>query len=301
MTPIVRRFAAIAGALLAMLAFGGPAAAADLVLDAGNHIVEARIDGVPVRLRVDPETAGYIILNADAARRIGLRRSMIGARTTVGPVRISGSTKVARVAIGSTEGRRRLIWTDRVAAQDADGLIGPADMPFDHVVFRLRPPTGTERTLTLPMDFERSTGLFHDLTIGGQAITFRISTIRTDSIATAAAGALLAAHHGGAWAGEPGEQMIKYGVMRPVRPMSFTRAPSIAGVPMQRVTIRTSDNRGNAALPADAGADPDEIVVTGSNGRQRPRYHVSLGLDWLASCSSLSWDNRARRMTLSCT
>ena len=287
-------------ALLCCALPAAPASAADLVLEPGNHIVEGRINGVPVRLRVDPETAGYIILNGAAAQRIGLRRSMIGARTTIGPVSISGSTKVARVAIGGVEGRRRLIWTDREAAAGADGLIGPADMPFDRVVFRLRQPAAGERTLELPMEFERSAGLFYRSAEGEQPILYQISTIRPDSIATGAAGALLAARYSGTWSGEPGEQMIKYGVVRPVRPLALGQPPAIANVAIPRLVVRTSDNRGNATLPTDASADPDEIVVTGNVGRQRARYHVSLGLDWLSGCSSIAWDNRTRRMTLSC-
>ena len=52
-------------------------------------------------------------------------------------------------------------------------------------------------------------------------------------------------------------------------------------------------------LPAEGGADPDEIVVT-ANSRQKPRYVLSLGRDWLAPCSSMTWDNRTRLLALSC-
>jgi len=295
------RVPAALAALLAFFAAAPPAAASDLTLDAASfYLIDARINGVPVRLRVDPETSGFIILNGEAARRIGMRRSMIGAQAQIGPVRVKGSTKVARVAIGGVTGRRRLVWTDKVSAPDADGLIGPADMPFDRVTFQLRAPAPGERVVALPMKWERSFGLFYPVAFGAQEVRFRFSTMRRDSIATAAAGAVIAALHGGAWIGEPGEQMIKYEVVRPVRPMILAQPASFAGLPLDRFLVRTSDSRGNAVLPSDASADPDEIVVTAERQRQRARYDLSLGMDWLSTCSSLSWDNRARIMTLNC-
>jgi hypothetical protein len=294
------RFPALVAAFLALFAVS-PASAKDLTLDAASgYLVDATINGVPVRLRVDPETSGFIILNGEAAKRIKLRRSMLGAEAVIGPVRVKGNTKVARVSIGGVTGRRRLVFTDRVAAPGADGLIGPGDMPFDKVTFQLRAPAPGERLTTVPMQWERSMGLFHPVTFGEQAVRFRFTTLRSDSIATAAAGAVIAAAHGGAWSGAVGEQMIKYEVVRPVRPMTLARPASFAGLPLDRFHVRTSDSRGNNLLPTDPAADPDEIVVTGERQRQKARYDLSLGTDWLSACSSLSWDHRAKVMILSC-
>jgi hypothetical protein len=300
MTLNLLRLPALLAAFFAVLV-AIPASAKDLILDAASgYLVDAQINGVPVRLRVDPETSGFIILNGEAAKRIKLRRSMLGAQAVIGPVRVKGNTKVARVSIGGVTGRRRLVFTDRVAAPGADGLIGPADMPFDRVTFQLRAPQAGERTTAIPMQWERSFGLFHPVTFGGQAVRFRFSTIRPDSIATAAAGAVIAAGHAGAWSGPPGEQMIKYEVVRPVRPMSLARPASFGGLPLDRFHVRTSDSRGANVLPTDPAADPDEIVVTGDRQRQKARYDLSLGTNWLSACSSLSWDNRTKLMTLSC-
>jgi hypothetical protein len=295
------RFPAALAALLAFFATV-PASASDLTLDAASgYLIDATINGVPVRLRVDPETSGFIILNGAAAKRIKLRRSMIGAQAIVGPVRVSAFTKVAGVALGGVTGRRRVVFSDKFAAADgADGLIGPGDMPYDRVTFQLRAPVPGERAIGLPMKWERSFGLFYPVAFGSQEVRFRFSTIRRDSIATAAAGAVIAALHAGSWSGEAGEQMIKYEVVRPVRPMTLARPASFGGLPLDRFMVRISDSRGNAVLPTDAVADPDEIVVTAERERQKARYDLSLGTDWLSACSSLSWDNRARVMTLNC-
>jgi hypothetical protein len=179
-----------------------PAAAADLVLEAGAHFVEAQVNGQPVRLRVDPEASGYIILNPAAVQRAALRPSLTRAVTYIGPVRLTGRTKSTTVTIGARTDERRIIWMDRDAAADADGIISPADLPYDRVTLNLRPPAAGEQAFTLPMTYQRSAGLVHSLRIGEQEIGFKISTANSHTLATAAAGALIAAQQGGAWAGE---------------------------------------------------------------------------------------------------
>jgi hypothetical protein len=55
-----------------LLASGAPAAAADLVLDrAGGPFVQAMINGVPLRLKVEFDHTEGITLNPDAAARAG--------------------------------------------------------------------------------------------------------------------------------------------------------------------------------------------------------------------------------------
>jgi hypothetical protein len=290
--------------LLLLILFGlipaTPAAAADLTLEeAGGFMIDAQVNGRPVRLHVSTAAPGYIILNPAAAQRVGLRASMTRAQTFVGPVRLRGSTKAADVTVGGTKSERRILWWDRDVVPGADGLIGAADIPFDRVTFRFRQAEPGERVLQLPMDYDRSSGLTHRLPLGGQQLIVQLTPHKPDSIATAAGGSLIAQHHGGAWAGEARSQSISFGVLRPVRPLALGRALPIAALDLTRLLVRTHDNRGNAQLPAEGGADPDEIVVT-ANSRQKPRYVLSLGRDWLAPCSSMTWDNRTRLLALSC-
>jgi hypothetical protein len=93
---------------------------------------------------------------------------------------------------------------------------------------------------------------------------------------------------------------LTFGVPRPVRPLTFARPFRFAQLDLAGLLVRTQDHRGNAQLPAEAGADPDEIVVTANTGRTRPRYTLALGRDWLAPCSSMTLDVRTRLITLSC-
>jgi hypothetical protein len=258
------------------------------------------VNGHPVRLRVATSAPGYIILNPAAARRVGLRASMTGAQAFVGPVRLRGSTKAADVTIAGAKSERRLLWWDRDVTEGADGIVSAADLPYDRVVFNLAPARAGERALQLPMEWDRSAGLTHRLALGGQQVIVQVTAHKPDSVATAAAGALLAQLHGGAWSGETRVMPLNFGVARPVRPLMLARPLSIAGLDLAGLLVRTQDHRGNAQLPAEAGADPDEIVVTANTGRTRPRYTLALGREWLAPCSSMTLDTRTRLLTLSC-
>jgi len=100
--------------------------------------VAVTINGQPLRLRVDPGIG--VVLNPSAARRIGLRGSMLAAAVRIGPVRLRGDSKVARLRVGTWEGRRRFFWFDRDVVEGADGTIGLADLPEDEIRLELNPP-----------------------------------------------------------------------------------------------------------------------------------------------------------------
>lgn len=286
-------------ALLALILGIAPAAAEDLTLDAAtNYTIDVSINGRPARLRVDPETSGYIILNPDAVARIGLRRSMIGSRTAIGPVRLNGFSKVAEVRIGNQTSDRRIVWIDRRAVEGADGLIGPADMPYDRVVFAIGPSAPNEREYETPMLFDRGMGLYLPLRFGEPTIGFQFSLIKDRTMATAAAGSVLAAAYGGSWSGPVESQLIEFEVERPVRAMTLATPVPLGPLTLGQLFVRTQDDRGANSLPTD-DVDPDEIVVTAS-GRQRARFNLTIGRDWLGRCSRLEWDNPSRSLRLSC-
>jgi hypothetical protein len=103
-------------------------------------------------------------------------------------------------------------------------------------------------------------------------IFVEFSLLQPHSLATASAGALIAASHGGEWTGEARPALIKFGIERPIRPMRLARPLEIGGFALPALHVRTGDHRGNFQLPPDAapppsseaGQDPDEIVVTGN-------------------------------------
>ena len=288
---------------LAAAAFAAPAAAADLTLDAStNFTIPVEIRRQTISLRVDPETSGYPIFNPAAAARLGFRGSLFGARATVGPVRLSGEQNGAKFRIAGIERGHRFAFFDRDIVEGADGIISPHLLPYDNVVFRLRPERAGEATTTLPMVFETPGGLHYPLAVGDRTILVEFSLLQPLSLATASAGALLSGGHGGEWSGEARAARIKFGVDRPVRPMRLARPLDLAGLGLSALHVRTGDHRGNFQLPPDAAAsqDPDEIVVTGNVARGRARLYMTVGLDRLSACSSLTYAKVTKTLTLRC-
>lgn len=277
------------------------ATAGDLTLAAdGGFVIAAAVNGRPVRLRVDPAAPGYIVLNPAAVQRIGLTASMMRSRTSIGPVVLRGHSKAAQVSVAGATFDNRIVWMDRDIVADADGLVSPAVLPYDHVTFALRAAGDGEQAHVLSLQYARGSGLVHVLRLGGQDVDVGVSLQRDATMATAAAGALMSAELGGSWAGAAESRPIAFGVMRPVRPLLLGRPLGIGGFQLGRLLVRTSDNPGGlGALPQESD-DPDEIVVTANSRRQRPRYQLTIGEDTLARCSGIAWDKAARSLTLTC-
>lgn len=288
-------------AALSLLA-ASPAVAADLVVRASDSfIVPVIVNGHVVRLRVDPEAPDYVVVNPAVARRTRLRPTLLGGvYALVGPVSIDGNSKEAALSHQGRSIRKRFAWLDRDVVEDADGLISPAALPYERVVFELRPERAAEVTSSFAMTYSDEYGLLFPMRIGAQSVQFQFSTLKPRSMATAAAGAHIAEAQSGAWAGEAISQLIEYGVHRPLRPLALQRPLALDRLPLRDFLVRTSDNLGNRSLPSEPSADPREIVVTGARTRQKAVYMLTLGLDALRSCSRMVYERLQHRLTLRC-
>mgnify|MGYP000894234712 CR=1 FL=1 len=288
-------------ALTAAPAFAQPAAPTHRLIGAETGLtVAVTVNGQPLRLRVDPGSG--LMLNLEAARRIGLRGSMLAVSARVGPVRLRGHSKVARLRIGAWEGRRRFIWFDREVVEGADGTIGLADLPEDEVRMELGPVGPGQVHHVFAVESENMLGLVHRFRVRTQDAIMRFSFLPPDSQVTAALGAILAEAQGGDWNGEAREAPILFGVVRPLRPMRFARPLMVGGYGVAEINVRTSDWRGDHALPADEDeGDPSEMVVTGQRRGMRPLYRMTLGRDRLAACSSLLYSRPRQQLVLTCS
>jgi hypothetical protein len=288
-----------------LFALGGlaaaPAAAEDLVLDpASGYTISALVKGQPVRLRVDPGAPGYVILNPAAVTRLGLKGSLVRSSTRVGPVRLRGGSHGIRLAIGSSVVKGWAAWVGRDMVDGADGAISPELLPYDRVVFRLKAAGAGERVSKVQLGYGPSTGLVMSIGARPDRLDVRFTLLDRFTMATAAAGAILARTYGGSWSGAARDEVVKFGIVRPVRPMRLSQPLDLNGFRLARLLVRTSDFRGDYQLPADA-ADPDEVVVTGSTkSRQPARRVLTIGRDALGSCSELAYDKRVRLLTLLC-
>jgi hypothetical protein len=285
-----------------------PAPAATETLRLGpktNYVIAAAVNGQPVRLRVDPGAGGSVILNPGAAARLGLDGSLIAPSAAIGPVRLRGDSSVARLSVAGVEWRRRLLWFDRdvVPQEEADGLIGPAELPYPAVRFDIAAPQPGERVVELPLAFGPWRGAHNVVRVGERDIEVTFSLRHPVSRASAAAGALLAEHFGGGWDGEMREIEILFGVQRPARPFRLARPLPLGGLDLDRPMVRTADWRGRYELPADiASADADEIVVTADRRgrRQRATFLVTVGTDILSRCSAILFEKAAARFVMYC-
>ncbi len=298
----------LAAAVLAATApFAAAAAAAPAPLPSltvtaeEGFILPVVVNGRGMRLRVDPGSA-RIVLNPAAAARAGLNGSIFGARAQVGPIRVNGETSLTRIAIGNWRGSRRVIFFDRDVAPEADGIIGMAMLPHESVTMQMRAPAAGDREIAIPVREDGQYGLIHRHLVGGETVRVAFRLFLPFSQATASAGAHLAVHNGGAWAGEAAEQPVLLGVVRPVRPMRFAAPLSLGGLRVDQLMVRTADWRGNYVLPTDPqpSADPDEIVVTGNTRRGRAQLVLLVGSDIAARCASVAYRKAAATLTFTC-
>lgn len=280
--------------------------------DAEGFVVPVVINGVALKLRVDPAASGLVVLNPDAVKRAGIlpdrMRTPPGfpglryrkAWARVGPVQLEGHAGRAAAAIGGETVRLQAIWFDRDASEDADGVISVHHLPYDSVRFALGPPAPGEAETAIDLEYGPSPGLYHRYAPGGEPVAVQVSVHRPVSVATAAAGAVLARAHGGSWDGADERRTVSFGIARPVRPMALAAPLLIEDLAVERFLVRTRDHRGGFDLPSDGPPDPEEIVVTGAVRGQPPRLTLVLGRDQLAGCSSLTYRRAERRLVARC-
>ena len=289
--------------LLAFLAFAAaPASGADLVLEAASgHIVEADVNGVPLRLKVELDHGEGIDLNPAAAARLALGRGDGRHVETIGPVKLRGrfAERVVRFAGGAVKASLR--WHDRDVAAGADGTVSPHVLPFDTVTLRRRVSSAGEREVAFSTRFHWNHGIHVPVPVGRYRISARFSLDRPRTTAPAAAAAAISGHQGGALGEERGMEDISAGVLRPVRPLRLERPLRVGGFEISRLMARPSDWRGkhSLAVPGTA-ARGGEIVVTGQRPGQEALYRVTIGLDVLGGCSEAVYSRHAGRLSFRC-
>lgn len=290
--------------LMGLMAVMGGDATSELVVDVGATSFST-VNGVPVRLRIDPAAVAMPTVASDVAARAGLKAGPFQVSYAVGPVSVEGRTALGRIDLGRGPETRRIAWWDRRRDRSADAVVGPGGVPAPVVRFRLRPTRSGERVATLRMIgqgglADRWAGLYALATLDGRPIRIRFDPQRP-STATAAVGLALARVHDGVAEGGSFPTEIAFGVERPVRMLRLARPFEVGPLSIDRLLVRVADH-GNAAGIATARVppDPDEVVVTGRRERDRSRDRITIGRDQLDRCSSITFDKRTRQVRLSC-
>jgi hypothetical protein len=293
---VAKRFAAAAAlaSVLAGCATAPPAPLPPLVLDAADPVITVALAGVPLRLRVVLDQRNAVELNPDAAARLALAWEP-GQDLQVGRVELHSEVAIASLRIGDRDAPIQVARRDRPCCAGVDGEVGPDLLPFAEVRW-LRPaaPPATS-TRTLPLEQSDRFGLFAP---AGQ-ILLRFSATQPASVATAAAGAILAQRWGGRWDGVERRITAAFGVDRPARDLVFAHPGVLAGFRFDRLTVRIADYAGGEHLPEDA-VQPGEVVVRRPIAAQLGWAAVTIGADRLNRCAEIVYRADPRSLTLAC-
>ena len=269
-----------------------------------GDLLTARVNGVPVRLRIDPAGTAMPLLDDAAAMRAGLKPSMIGIGYAVGPQKIFGRTALVAVDLGAGPSKHRVGFTPRRFASAVEGTIGPAGLPEAAVRFRLHPPFPNEHTSILPMGDQGGLAApwaerFAIATVGGAPIRIRFDPYHRRTLATAGAAVRLAAANAGTMTGATGKAEIAFGIDRPVRDMAFGTPVQIGPFAIARLGVRTGDFGSTAGVPSDRD-DPDEVLLVARHKHDPNTDRINIGSDLLDRCSSILFDMAHKQIALTC-
>lgn len=250
-------------------------------------IVDAEINGRPVRLEVDLRLPDLLILNPAAAERLGVRRlPLVRAAAVLDDSRIRGRVARPRIVFPGGGDVRAITGVFNVPATSrADGIIGPGALPFDTVRVELGGQGGREISFPLADADVWETRV----TLGGleTRVSFDLSNAPTVFNRTASArldesGAIVSE-------GEHAESPMLLGLRAQTQPVRTSLV--LEGLPLSPGVARTR-------APLLGALDQDTLVVVGDGDAAPP--NVWVGRAALAGCASISVDRRDRRLVLQC-
>jgi hypothetical protein len=269
----------------------------------GDFIIPVTMNGKALKLQVDPDIESVRLINPEIANALSLKTGGIfGVAYTLGPIEIEGDSRRVDIDFGDIALRRRVVWFQRPASSAANGVIGPGGLPYEIIRFNLRPKVAGERALSLPLSpvgiFGVTGGEAYSQ-IGGRKVDIGFSFERDENVVVAPTGVLIARLNGGGFSGEKRNTVIRFGIQRPVRPMSLVRPIEIGGIAVSNFLVRTTDFGDSSSIPEGQKVDEDEIVVTAKSKKKR-NDRITLGRSFLSKCSSLTYDFPAKLVRLSC-
>lgn len=279
-------------AFLITLVFAPACWAQDAITLSANPapIVEATINGRPVRLEVDPRIPDVLVLSQVAADRLGVRRvPLVGAAVSIdGGSRMRGRVARPRITIGD-RGSRALagIFPVPMTAR-ADGVIGPGALPFDVVTISLRQMAEPLREVTFSVRDPDDWLVRAD--VGGQALEVRFGIVDRAAVLNRTAARLYGNAGQITPAGELAEMPVLLGLTTMMQPV-------LTELALERLTFGPTFARTNA--PLLGAIEPDAIVVE-AEGDEPPPASVMLGAAAIERCASISVDRRTRQLTLRC-
>lgn len=292
----------------------------ELVLT-GDNIIMAQIEGQPVRLQVRLDTYSFVTINAETGKRLKLNFDKVAVEFgyPIGPYIVEAPTRPLRINLGAKEEKNRIAWTTRHQATTiADGIISPISLPYKRVIFKLRDiAVGDVQQYTLPLDnfgFLGMEGVGTTVKTGKAKVQVKFSLTKQDNLIDASTANWLANWRGGEFMGEPQELEIAYGIRRPVRRLNIAEAISVGPFSLNSTLARYKDYGDTSGIKEVAAEqfsesntakiislDQHEIVVTGKKQKDSDNtIYITLGSDFLKSCTTLTYDLDKREIRMLC-
>jgi len=282
-----------------------PPPAGELSLDLADPVISVKIGRVPLRLRVALEQKRLIELNPDAAERLRANpphrdfsfgpgfEALVGRETLQGieaaaPITLNGRKMVVLVA---SHGRD--------CCAGVDGEIGIGLLPYAMIRFVRAGAADPGHEADFLIDDDGERGPETMLRVGGASLFVQFSLGRSDSVATAAGGAILARAYGGRLTQASGPAIAAFGIARPTAMLSFPRGITLAGFRFDQLAVRTADFAGHFDFPAQP-AQAGDIIVKKKVDQQAAWPMVLIGRDRLDRCTEARFDSIARKLTLRC-
>ena len=280
-------------ALLAGLCLATPALAqTSTTLDAAPvALIDAEINGRPVRLEVDPRMPDMLALSTPAAERLGVRRLPF-AQVQVG-IEGGGSMRgrIARPTIrfGARAARNLAGIFPVPVSTRADGVIGPGSLPYDIVTLRLSDDAPTHRDIVLPL--ENADLWYTQADVGGHPLRVIFDITNEASIFNRPSARMFDREGAIPAAGDLAERPLILGLSTNMQPV--TTQLTAHGLALGPTYART-------IAPLLGALEEDAVVVEGESETPQPSLTIGRAALTQAGCSSISVNRRARQLTLRC-
>jgi hypothetical protein len=274
----------------------------------GSNIIELMIEGRRLRFEVRANAPEAVTLNPAVAIAMQFKPGTYRSAEWIGPERVRSNSAVMKVDFGRPS-KRRVFWSERPVSTIADGVINPAALPYNRVVFELAPVSGVEQVIALPLHrlgYLRRGGIVARLPIAEQntAIELSFALNRELSLVTAPTGNWLARFRGASFVGPARDTVIYYDIARSVRPMLLADPLLLGSRRLADIAVRV-DDYGDAngiaqSGEAEAHGGSEQIVVT-ADRKEKVDLRLTLGRNALGGCSRLTFDFSKNEALLACS
>lgn len=287
-----------------------PAGVQELVV-APETLVDATLEGKPVKLAILSGGPDRLIVNAATVDRIGLKPALFVGRANLnvaGRREFEGRNRPVAFAVAGVRHKARALWFPQAPPGRGDGSIGPWGLAQPRVTFEFGAIRGAaEQRSDFPLFGNinnYSLTVYREGTFG-TIVEFDLGSTSPYPVASAAAGAAIAQAYGGALSGPSWDIEIFFGIKRPVRLLTLDRPFKIGPLSFTKIAVRVRDRidaggRGSAIAEADTVEDPAEIIVSAKVKGPPLVFTFRIPRAGMAACSRLSFDKTAKRIELWC-